>query len=127
MSLRWEVRIDTPDTGDLESEFDTWSCEGTEECSRCTVNMDRNINARFLFIFVEKFRDSLDRLIMAGISRSEDNEDACLLVISLGSQTNRIFIEMFTNFADIETVIGLLADGNNSCLNFEITGKFPGN
>ena len=50
-----------------------------------------------------------------------------LLVISLGNQTDGIFVEMFTNFADIETVIGLFADGNNSCLNFEITGKFPGN
>jgi hypothetical protein len=125
--LRWNVRIDTPDARDLESEFDTWSCEWTEECSRCTVNMDRHIDACFLFILVEKFRDFLDRLIMAGISRSKDYEDACLLVISVGSQTDGIFIEMFTNFADIETVIGFLADRNNSCLNFEITGKFPGN
>jgi hypothetical protein len=47
--------------------------------------------------------------------------------IALGGQTDGIFIEIFTNFSDIKTVVGFLADGNNSCLNFEIAGKFPTN
>jgi len=80
--MRWEIRIDTPDTGDLESKFDTWSCKGTEECSGCTVNMNRHINACFLFILVEEFSYFLNRLIMASISRSKDNKDTCSLVIS---------------------------------------------
>ena len=39
--------------------------------------------------------------------------------------TNCIFIKVLTNFREIKTIFGLLANWNDSCLNFKIASEFP--
>lgn len=120
-----EVHIDTLDARDLESEFHTWCCKGTEKSARRSVHVNWNINPHFLFTFIKKFSNFLNGFVVTGLSRSKNEENPCRLATKSSTCTNGVLVEMLANFSEVNTVIGLFANGNNSCLNFKIPRKFP--
>lgn len=62
------IRVDTLDARDFKAELNAWSRERAEHGAACAVDVDGNIKARFLLVFVKKVGYSCDRLVMTGIS-----------------------------------------------------------
>jgi len=88
--------------------------------------VDRYIDTCFLFIFVKKLGYFLNRFVVARICRSKDDKNACTLeLITFSDHTDGVFIEIFTNFGDVKTVMRLLADRNNPCLDVKVAREFP--
>lgn len=76
--------------------------------------MDGDINASFLFIFIKKFGDFLDRFVVASICGAENDENPdCILV------------EELFDLLEIEAIIRFFANRNNASFDFEIACEFP--
>ena len=85
--------------------------------------MDWDIDSGFCFEFVEKFCYFGDGLIVACVSRSEDNKDAWVNW-NEGDHTNCVFIAVFSDFGDIKAIFGFLADRNDTRFDFKVTSEF---
>jgi hypothetical protein len=52
-----DVRIDTLDTRNFEVPFDTRGGEGAEKGTGSAVDVNRNVNSGFFFVFIKEFGD----------------------------------------------------------------------
>jgi hypothetical protein len=60
----------------MEAKFNAGSGKGTEETTRCTIDVNGDVKASFLLKFIEEVRYFLDRFVMTGIGRAKNDKDA---------------------------------------------------
>lgn len=87
-------------------------CEGSNEATRCGINVDGDIHASRLFILVQDVVDLPDWLVVSGVGTSENNE-----------HTYRVLVNVLLDKLWVEAIVGFGRHGQNSSLNLEVARK----